>query len=149
MLFRSASALFYAVCGYVWTSAPQVHDPIWLAHEATVNATAFRARIAEAAAWSMAHGADFTDILHPYVWTRPLSPSEELGVKVIRHHDDIGLSYNATYPLLRTPWTVDLSHVLDDIRAQGIEVYVDAYHISWRGDTIMAREIYNVLFPTI
>ena len=56
---------------------------------------------------------------------------------------------SATYPLLHTPWTVDLSHVLDGVRAQGIEVYVDAYHISWRGDTIMAREIYDVLFPTI
>jgi hypothetical protein len=142
------SALYLLACKWRLLDTPPslMQDARWLDGQAHQIAALFNATAERAAQYAEGKGAVLTVILHPYVWTAPLSPAERMGVVAIRHNMAIGASYNAVYPLLNG---VDLSHVLDDARAQGANLYIDAYHVTWRGDELMTRAVYNVLFPIL
>lgn len=138
--------LFWLACGWVWTTPDPVFDnPTWLADQAQQVARHHQDNIAAATAYTTAHGARFVNVLHPYIWTAPLTDYDRQAVDTIRHSDRIGESYNAVYPLMSGPYTVDLSHALDDARSRGLALYVDAYHVADRGDQIMAEAIWRVL----
>jgi hypothetical protein len=43
----------------------------------------------------------------------------------------------------------DLLHVLDQIRQEGIEVYLDDTHVTERANEIIAQAIFETLFPLL
>ncbi|MEP7286272.1 MAG: hypothetical protein ABI947_10945 [Chloroflexota bacterium] len=96
-------------------------------------------------------GAQFYHFLQPHLWTMDLMPYE----KAIAANPDLvepglGELFVATWPDLQTasstiPASVDLTHVLDNARKTGTEMYIDFAHITEVGNAIIANAIFDAV----
>lgn len=105
----------------------------------------------EALAYCRERGVAFYHFLHPLIWSRELSPSEQGLSENYRMLPRGERAYIAEAWLMledvtrRVSWSVSLYHAVDDLRASGVEVYVDYDHMTERGNAVIARAIYDQL----
>lgn len=97
------------------------------------------------------HGARLVVVLQPHLFSKPLSDYErDLETRPYLIPPGMRAAFRAVWPRLQTVdirhvLIFDLTHVLDEVRAGGVEVFLDYDHIVESGNSIVAFELYKVL----
>lgn len=97
------------------------------------------------------HGARFALFLQPHLWSKAPSVYERaILANPLFAPPDLVNALQTLWPDFQAlPGVVDLTHRLDALRSSGVEVYIDGFHVNERADGVLARAIYDVLFPVL
>ncbi len=144
LCWRTASlnftALYHVLCGY------DLYDVPSFAPDTTALVADYERGIGKAHAWATIHGATFYHFLQPHIWSRSLSVYERQVAAKWHHDGQLEQSVLAMYALMRIDSrTIDLTHVLDRLRADGTEVYLDGFHVTEQGNQAVADALFQVL----
>lgn len=98
--------------------------------------------------FAQTRGVTFVSVLEPYLWSMTLSEHEQ-GIWIdanLRYADIKARPYEQTANL--TVGGLDFTHVLDNERQRGTELYTDLIHLNAAGNYSVARAIYAAIWQT-
>lgn len=104
--------------------------------------------INSAKTYSEHHGSKFYNVIEPAIWSKPLSTYEGQRLAVVSSNLKEYV-WHSIEPYIATadPEAINMVHALDEIRNQGVEVYFDDAHVNEYANEIVARKLYDALFP--
>jgi lysophospholipase L1-like esterase len=137
------SALLNLACGWVNTITP---DPATLDYDGVYRR--YAAALQGAANYTHQAHATFYHFLQAQIWSAPLSTYEQTVAAPHSWNPAMEESIIAqAWPrYARISGTIDLTHMLDSLRASGVEIYLDPVHMNAAGNAAIARAIYDYIF---
>lgn len=101
----------------------------------------------QAKLYTEAAGAAFYHFLEPYMYSAPLSAYERTILAnpnlVAPGFDTIAIAGWAA--LRKVNGIIDLTHAVDDLRASGVEIYIDDHHFTEPGLAVVAQAIADAI----
>ncbi len=109
----------------------------------------YRQAVIAGHAYALSHGAAWHHFMPPTIYSLHNDFERWLFADSRFPFPTANKDYAIFWPmLLATPFSVDLSHILDSERDAGAEFFFDGGHMNDQADTIIARAIVDAIAPT-
>lgn len=113
--------------------------------------TDYTSGLQDARAYAQSHGATFYDVLQPQLFSRPLTTFEQRLIDNLTDADipqmaSLKADWSAFQSANRAAGGIDLTHVLDALR-DTMSVYLDYMHTGPQASPVIARALYDAMFP--